>query len=65
MREIKTCLLIKSGLVYRLLVLAIFFGFCWLVNIPEKISLAWAGINIGLYYLYHYVFARLFKIGKE
>ena len=28
-------------------------------------SLAWNCVNMGLYYLYHYWFLRVFKMGRE
>jgi len=29
------------------------------------VSLLWNIINTALYFLYHYIFARIFKLGKE
>lgn len=35
----------------------------WLLAI--KGSIIWNIFNMGFYYLYHYLFASTFKIGKE
>ncbi len=61
-----------SGLVYRVFIIccnALFFA-TGLKPALEKYgvfgaSLCWNSINICLYYLYHYLFLRLFKMGVE
>ena len=72
LRNIKTGLLLESGAIYRIFVICVNAVFFWLGAKramehygPIGASLIWNAINMGLYYLYHYWFARLFKIGKE
>ncbi len=73
-RPIKIKRLITSGLIYRGIVVisnVLFFKF----GVEQAISnfgaigasLIWGVINMCLYYLYHYIFLRLFKMdeGKE
>ena len=72
MRKIKNTLLIKSGLVYHIIVIcvnALFFK----LGVKSAIanfgvigaSLIWNSINMCLYYLYHFIFAKLFKLGRN
>ena len=69
LRKIKTGLLGISGVVYRLHIIVIQSIFFYIITGEWKwaigISLAWNIINIGLYYNYHYWFARLYKLEKE
>lgn len=71
-RPIKNFLLIRSGLIYRVIVIcvnALFFK----LGVRQALanfgaigaSLIWNGINMCLYYLYHFTFAKLFRLGKE
>ena len=71
-RPIKLKTLGIQGIVYRIFVVfvnAIFF----MVGAKQSMqqygaigtSLIWGSINMTLYYLYHYVFLRLFKIGAS
>lgn len=68
-RQIKTNRLIKSGLVYRLFIICCQTIFFWIITGNFKLaigtSVAWNCINMCLYYLYHYTFLRMFKIGKN
>lgn len=71
-RKIRTIRLLGSGLIYRCFIIfcnAIFFA-TGLKPSLEKwgifgASLCWNIINMCLYYLYHYIFLKMFKIGKE
>jgi hypothetical protein len=67
-RKIKLDLLLKSGLVYRLLILLVQTIFLWATTGKLKVafgaSVIWNGINLLFYYLYHYLFYRMFKMGK-
>lgn len=69
-RKIKTKRLIKSGLAYRVIVIcvnALFFK----LGVRSALehfgaigaSLIWNGINMCLYWAYHYIFARAFRLG--
>ena len=71
-RPIKLKTLGIQGVIYRVFVVfvnAIFF----MVGAKQSMeqygaigtSLIWGSINMTLYYLYHYVFLRLFKIGAS
>jgi len=71
-RKIKVSLLLKSGLIYRVFVICCNALFFWLGVKPamEKYgpigaSLIWNSINMCLYYLYHYIFLRLFKFSRR
>jgi len=69
LRRIRFGLLLRSGVVYRLSVITIQTLFFWMLTGKFKFaistSLAWNAINMTWYYIYHYFFARLFKIGKD
>ena len=71
-RKVKNKLLLKSGIVYRIIVIcanALFFQLGVRAAITKfgaiGASLIWNTINMCLYYLYHFTFAKLFKIGRE
>ena len=72
LRKIKIKLLAVQGIIYRIIVIlinALFFA----IGAKEAMerygalgaSLIWNSINMTLYYLYHYVFLRLFKFGEK
>ncbi len=67
-RKIKLDLLFKSGLAYRLLILFVQTLFLWVTTGKLKpafgASVVWNGVNLLFYYLYHYMFYRMFKMGK-
>jgi hypothetical protein len=67
-RKINLELLLESGLVYRIFILCAQTLFLWAITRELKpaigSSLAWNGVNLLLYYAYHYVFYRMFKMGK-
>lgn len=66
-RKINIELLFKSGLAYRILILIAQTLFFWCMTGQLKVafgdSVIWNGINLMLYYLYHYMFYRMFKMG--
>ena len=66
-RKINLELLFKSGLVYRLLILfaqTLFFGaMTGTLKVAFGDSVIWNGINLLLYYLYHYLFYKMYKMG--
>ena len=72
LRQIKLKILGMQGLIYRVFIIicnTIFFA----VGAKQSLekygaiitSLIWNSINMALYFIYHYIYARLFKIGKE
>ena len=72
LRQINMWLLVRSGMVYRIIVISVnALFFYWGVKVAlDKFgaigaSLIWNAINMCLYYLYHYTFAKLFRLGKE
>ncbi|MFA5600554.1 MAG: hypothetical protein WDA06_08150 [Phenylobacterium sp.] len=72
LRKINVKRLFLSGIVYRIIVTlinALFFavGIKYLLDGYGSLASAicWNIINMGLYYIYHYWFLRLFKMGKD
>jgi hypothetical protein len=67
-RKINLELLLKSGLVYRFFITCAQTLFLWgttgKFELALGASIVWNGINLLLYYLYHYMFYRMFKMGK-
>jgi hypothetical protein len=67
-RKINLELLLKSGLVYRFFIFCAQTSFLWVITGELKPALgssaAWNGINLLLYYVYHYGFYKMFKMGK-
>ena len=72
LRKIKIKLLAVQGIIYRIIVIlinALFFA----IGAKEAMerygalgaSLIWNSINMTLYYLYHYIFLKLFKFGEK
>lgn len=68
LRSIRLKILAWQGIIYRVFIICCNTAFFWILTgefkIAISVSLAWNAINMGLYYLYHYSFARLFKLGK-
>lgn len=74
-RKIRVDRLALSGAAYRMVVIAAnvpFNYFCVRRIIDDRVagalvaSLVWhLGVNMPLYYVYHYLFARLVKLGRE
>ena len=66
-RKINLELLFKSGLLYRLFILVVQTLFFWAMTRQLKPafgnSVLWNGVNLLLYYLYHYFFYRMYKLG--
>ena len=67
-RKINLELLLKSGLVYRFFIFCAQTFFLWVMLGKVKPALGssavWNGINLLLYYAYHYTFYKMFKMGK-
>lgn len=72
LRKIKTKVLGWQGIIYRIFIIvcnAVFFK----IGAKQAMqnygaigaSLIWNSINMCLYFIYHYFWARLFKLGKE
>ncbi|KKL23541.1 hypothetical protein LCGC14_2424330 [marine sediment metagenome] len=69
MRKINLKLLIIEGAIYRVMLVVTQTLFFWIITKEFKLalgtSLIWNGINLGLYYVYHYLFLSFFKMGKN
>ena len=69
LRKVKTNLLIKKSIAYRILVIFTQILFMWTLtgNISFAIgsSILWNMINTVEYFGFDYVFARLFKVGDS
>ena len=69
LRKIKFKLFTKSAIIYRLSVIAIQTVFFWIITGKFELalgtSLAWNIINMAWYYVYHYSFASMFKLGGD
>ena len=69
LRKIKTRLLIKKAIAYRVVVFTTQLIFMWLITRNIAFSLGttalWNVINTIEYFSFDYVFAKLFKVGKE
>ena len=69
MRKIDIKLLIIEGIIYRVMLIIIQTLFFWIITKEFKLalgtSLIWNGLNLGLYYVYHYFFLSLFKMGVK
>jgi len=69
LRKIRVGLLLKSGVAYRVFIIGVQTCFFWIATgefkLAISISIVWNIINMGCYYLYHYWFARLFKLGRN
>ena len=72
LRKIRSKVLAYQGIVYRIFIIlcnAVFFK----IGAKQAMqnfgaigaSLIWNSINMTLYFLYHYWWARLFKLGME
>lgn len=68
-RKIKVKVLAIQGLVYRVFIIGCAFLFFLLLTkdmeAAFKISIGWSAVNMILYYGFHYVWAKRFKVGKE
>jgi len=69
MRKIKLRVLVLQGIVYRVFIIACNIVFFLVItgkfNFAIKISLLWSIVNLTIYYIYHYVFLKLFKMGVD
>ena len=68
-RKIRIRILIWQGIIYRLFIVCCSFVFFLIITREPlqafKFSLGWALVNILLYFLFHYVWGRMFKLGKD
>lgn len=68
-RKIKLRMLFEQGVSYRLFVICSYILVLLVVykDISKafKLSIAVNAINISLYFIFHYVWGRLFKLGKD
>jgi len=69
MRRIRTGVLARSAVAYRVSVVAIQTVFFWVATgrfaLALGTSLGWNAVNMAWYWLYHYTFARLVPLGRE
>lgn len=69
LRKIRLKILGWQGIIYRLFIILCNTIFFWILTgefrIAITISIGWNIINMCLYYLYHYFFARAFKLGRN
>ena len=72
LRKIRKSILAGQGIIYRIFIIicnTIFFA-VGAKTAMEKYgalgaSLIWNGINMTLYFIYHYFWARIFKLGEQ
>jgi hypothetical protein len=68
-RRIRIKILLSQGILYRCFIIACNFLFFFIIMKDTgkalKFSISWNIINMILYYTFHYVWARIFKLGKE
>jgi len=69
LRKIKLKVLLLQGLGYRIFVALCCGIFIYALTGDKKLatsaSIGWSLINMVLYYLYHYVFLRFVKMGRD
>lgn len=67
-RKIRFEVLLSQGLVYRCFIILCNTLFFWIITGTFKVaisySLVWNCINMGLYYLFHTIWAKRFRLGK-
>jgi len=68
-RKIRVNILLIQGIVYRCFIIMCNFLFFFIIMDDPvkalKFSLGWNMINIMLYYGFHYIWLKVFKLGKE
>ena len=68
LRDIKTGLLVKKAIVYRIFVVITQILIMWLITndwyLSAGFSIIWNIINTLEYFGFDYIFARLYKVGK-
>ena len=68
-RKLKLRVLFVGGLGYRVFIICCQSVFFWILTgqfkLAVSVSIGWNLINMCLYYLYHYVFLSMFKVGRE
>lgn len=69
LRKIRTGLLLKSAFCYRIFIIIMQSIFWWIwtrkLKLAVSMSIIWNICNMGLYFSYHYIFARMFRLGKK
>jgi hypothetical protein len=67
-RKIRLGVLLSQGVVYRVFIVCSNTAFFWIITGEFKMaasySLGWNLVNMGLYYLFHFVWAKRIKIGR-
>lgn len=68
-REIRINVLALQGIIYRVFIIVCQTIFVWVLTgrfkLAVSFSLVWNVVNMMLYYLFHYTWARMFKLGCE
>ncbi len=68
-RKIRILILTIQAFIYRAFIVFCNFLFFYLLFDNEgkafKLSITWNVINFGLYYIFHFVWAKAFKLGKD
>jgi len=66
-RPVRLRVILASGVVYRLFIIAVQTMFFWCLTgqltWAVGTSLAWNCVNMVCYYLYHVLFAKIFSVG--
>ena len=69
LREVRTGLLVKKAITYRIFVLFTQMIFMWLLTknaaFAVTASILWNIINTVEYFGFDYVFARIYRVGKN
>lgn len=69
LRKINIKRLISCGVIYRIIVIlfnTLFFASLSLDDInPFLAAILWNSINMSMYFIYHSIFLKLFKMGKD
>lgn len=68
-RKIRLRILFGQGFSYRLFIVccntAFFLILFGSIEGAFKLSITWNVINVCLYFIFHYIWARVFKLGKN
>ena len=69
LREIRTGLLVKKSIAYRIIVIITQIIFMWCITrnltFSVSVSLLWNVINTIEYFGFDYVFLRIYKVGRN
>ena len=67
--KVKILMLLYKALIYRVMIICIQTCFFWILlgefKIAISTSLAWNGINMVCYWIFHHLFAKVFSVRKE